>query len=242
MSIPQEVSLFPTQPVNIFHPQVGLAVADLLRQMHIQVHLLATPETCGWMAYTAGDHAAAKRQAQAWLLAGQEHKVILIPSPACVQFIRHTFPYLLADDPACAPLLSSLETRVLELTEFLSQLDLPPVRELQGRALLVPPCPSPHLPNLEEMGVGLLTRVPGLTLQSLPYPHCCSWGGTFHLDMPELSNAMMEILVDEIRNRSPEMVIVLEPACHYLLRPYLSRAPHPLPIYHLAEVLAGRLG
>lgn len=234
------VALFTTELVMSVRPHTGLAAATLLQQAGVNVILMDTPRQCGWMAFSLGDARRARQEAAAWLDAAVSFSTIVVPSPAVVQYIRSYMPLLFNGDPHRLADLENVSAHTWELFTFLSDRpisSLSPV--LPGRGVLIPPCPSPTFPNLREDLQKLISAQEDAHLDLIPLPHCCSWGGSFHLDMPELSAAMMDTLVEAVQPLRPDYLAVLEVGCQILLEEALDRRGWALPVYHLAQVLTG---
>ena len=238
-SVVTHVALFPTELMSI-RPRVGRAAGILLQRAGMKVTLMDTPAQCGWMAFTLGDARRARQEAEAWLDAVVTFPAIVVPSPAAVQYIRYYMPLLFNGDARRMADIDAVGARTWELFTFLSAHStstLSPV--LPGRGLLIPPCPSPTFPHLREELQALIAPQDDTPLDVIPIPHCCSWGGSFHLDMPELSAAMMDTLVETAELFKPDYLAVLDIGCQILLEEALDRRGWSLPVYHLAQVLTG---
>ncbi len=233
-------------PIGIFVPDIDretnerlvVALEGLTHRAPFEMSLLASPSSCGWVAYTRGDWRRARLEARTWLNQVHRYDVITIPSPACVQFVRHYMSILFAGDDVVQELLDHARGRTMDLGRLLhARAYTPPPANTPRRCVLVPSCVSPHLPGIVESARTLLAAVDGLEVHVLPLHRCCSWGGAFHRNLPELSRAMSETIAEAIRSSGADFAVVLDPGCLPLLREVAA----DLEVYHLAEVMAGRV-
>ncbi len=223
-------------------PQVGLAARALLQRAGVSVDLMASPVRCGWMAFTASNSGRARREMLAWLEAAEGQGTIVIPSPAVAQFIRAYATLLFEEEPDLLARVQAVAKRTWELFTFLAARNMPPLAPaLPGKGVLIPTCPTPVFPHLTEDISALLTDDARDRLPFIPSPHCCSWGGAFHLDMPELSAAMHDTLLDAAAPLAPDYLAVLDVGCQIYLEEALDRRGSNLPVYHLAQVLTGEV-
>ncbi len=232
----QRIGIFVPGNKDVPNGRLKAALHTLTTHAAFDAHILTSPSSCGWMPYTQGDWRRARQEARAWLQYVQTFDTLAIPAPSCVQFVRHHMNILFAGHEDILERLEQVRARTWDLGRFLHHSGYtPPPRELHHTCVLVPSCVSPHLPGIVESAHALLSALPGLEVNVLPLHRCCSWGGAFHHNMPELSQAMMETIVEAIRPHNPHFVVVLDPGCIPLLR----KVNGSLPVYHLIEVLAG---
>jgi len=232
----QRVGIFPTCLLKRRDKRLGDISRELFDHMGIPAQVFAPPPCCGWVPYTRGDWPRAREEARDWLQRAHSFDAVVIPSPSCVQFVRHYMSQLFAGDDPVQEMWEHVRSHTHELARYLDLIGYRPSREpLRGRCVLIPPCVSPHLPGVAESALALLQAIPDLDVHMLPRHRCCSWGGAFHQDMPELSRAMMETVMHSVQEAAPDFAVVLDPGC----QPLLARVGQNVPIYHLAEVLAG---
>ena len=240
------VALFVPCYVDQLWPEVGLAAADLLESLGVEVRFPEAQTCCGQPFANAGFEAEARRLARRFLevFEGSEH--VVCPSGSCVAMVRRHFAGLLGEP---APLCE----RVHELCEFLVDVLGAPHLGVRfpHRVGLHPSC---H--GLRELGLAraservepafdkvgaLLGGVAGLQLVSPERAdECCGFGGSFALDEPAVSCRMgLDRLLAHER-AGAEVITSVDASCLLHLRGLAERRGGPLRVMHVAEILAGR--
>jgi Fe-S oxidoreductase len=70
---------------------------------------------------------------------------------------------------------------------------------------------------------------------------CCGFAGSFSMDYPELSKALLEEKVDSLRESGADLVCLDCPGCLLQIRGGCHASHLPIRVQHLAEILADRL-
>ena len=240
------VALFVPCYVDQLWPEVGLAAADVLEGLGVEVHFPEAQTCCGQPFANAGFEAEARRLARRFLevFEGSEH--VVCPSGSCVAMVRRHFAALLGEE---APLCG----RVHELCEFLVDVLGAPRLAVRfpHRVGLHPSC---H--GLRDLGLArasersgpafdkvatLLAGIDGLELVSAERgDECCGFGGTFAVDEPEVSCRMGIDRLGAHQRAGAQVVTSVDASCLLHLRGLAERRASPLRVMHVAEILAGR--
>ena len=240
------VALFVPCYVDQLWPEVGLAAADVLEGLGVEVHCPEAQTCCGQPFANAGFEAEARGLARRFLevFEGSEH--VVCPSGSCVAMVRRHFGPLLGER---AP----LGERVHELCEFLVDvLGAPPLGvRFPHRVGLHPSChglrelrlalPSERMGPAFDKVAALLGAVAGLELVAPERSdECCGFGGSFAVDEPEVSCRMgLDRLLAHER-AGAEVITSVDASCLLHLRGLAERRGSPLRVMHVAEILAGR--
>lgn len=237
-----KVSLFITCLVDQFHPEIGLGMVRVLERLGLACEFPDAQTCCGQPAFNAGCPDEARRVARQFLRAFQDTEHIVAPSGSCVSFVKHHLPSLFEPGSDEHRDATAVAGRVHEFSEFL-------VRVLGtddvGAAFphRVTYHDSCHL--LRELGVRdeprrLLAKVRGLELVELPASDtCCGFGGVFSITQPDISAAMGEDKIKNIRRSGAEHVVACDTGCLMHLRGLMSRHGIGVKAVHLAEILGG---
>jgi len=228
----------------LFRPPVGFAALRLLEQAGCIVTVPETQTCCGQPAFSAGDRAAATRQARFMVdaLAAETVDYVVAPSASCAEMIRRHYPDLLANDPAMATRARALADKTQELTSFL--VDVLGCTDLQARldatVTYHDTCSALRGLGIHDQPRALLAQVDGLTLREVATPEeCCGFGGTFSVTFPDISGRMVGDKADDIVATGADLVLGGDMGCLMNIAGMLKRRGSPIQARHVAEVLAG---
>ena len=73
-------------------------------------------------------------------------------------------------------------------------------------------------------------------------PDCCGFGGVFAVEQPEISEAMLDRRLGQIRESGAELVVAADVSCLMHLEGALRRSGAGVRCLHIAQVLAGQTG
>ena len=258
--------LFVTCIVDSIFPQVGEAVVDLLERLGVEVEFPESQTCCGQPAYNAGFRDEARALAVRFLDVFQPHPLtpspdassgegegvaqsagvggeVVTPSGSCAAMIVHGFPDLFRDDPVNLARARALAARTCELSQYLvSVLKVGDVgARFAGRLAYHPSCHLTRGLGVTEAPIKLLQHVAGAELVPLEHSdECCGFGGMFAIKHGDISSAMLERKLDDVRASGADTVVGCDMSCLMHLQGGLSRDGSPIRCLHLAEVLAGR--
>jgi L-lactate dehydrogenase complex protein LldE len=235
----QSISLFIPCLVDQVYPEIGLAMASILRRLGLQVEYDARQTCCGQPAFNAGYRAEALRVANHFLEVFRGKSAIVAPSGSCVAMVRKFYPLLFqnhADEPAAA----ELGRRVFEFSEFV-------VRHLGTTRLgAVFPrkvgfhnsCHSYRELRLHAEPLALLREVKGLNLiEPEGEPVCCGFGGLFSVKFAAISSTMAQSRLEVFEKAGAEAIVSNDPGCVLQMRKEAQKRGSGMQILHLAEVL-----
>lgn len=223
---PGDVYLFATCLVDQFAPEAGLAAVRLLEREGLRVHFPSEQTCCGQPAYSSGYPDEARAVAARQLDLFPEPWPVVVPSGSCAAMMRHHYPELFAGHPQHLAQAQALAERIFELTEFLVEVigfDRPD----QGEPLSVALHTSCHARR--EMGahVSSAALLAGLAQVKLAHQaraeECCGFGGAFAVRHPEISAAMVNEKVAELRATGCAQVVSADCGCLFNI---LGHAAH----------------
>jgi len=169
---------------------------------------------------------------------------IVTPSGSCAAMVVHGYADLLANDPRNLARAKAVAARTYEFSQFLVDvLGVTAARvgaKFDGRLTYHPSC---HL--LRGLGVKgeaqkLLAGVQGAEVVPLPNAEeCCGFGGLFAVKHGDISGAMLDKKLENVRASGAQTVVGCDMSCLMHMQGGLSRDGSPVKCVHLAEVLAG---
>jgi L-lactate dehydrogenase complex protein LldE len=238
--VKRRVSLFVTCLVDQLRPEVGLAAVRVLERAGCEVHFDARQTCCSQPAFNAGFRDAARDVARQFVRVFEDCEAIVAPSGSCAAMV-HRLGELFSGEPAWRERAERVAARTHELSSYL-------VRELgvtdlgarfSGRVAWHDAC---H--GLRELGLraeprALLSHVRGLELVEWKGAEvCCGFGGTFSVQFPELSTAMLDQKLASLGTAAPDVLTSLDASCLMQIAGRLARTGARVRTLHLAEILA----
>jgi L-lactate dehydrogenase complex protein LldE len=157
--------------------------------------------------------------------------------------VVHGYHDLFADDPHNLARAHALAARTYEFSQFLvSALRVTDLGAAFRGAGTVTYHSSCHL--LRGLGVSaaaqqLLEKVDGVEVVPLPHAEeCCGFGGLFSIKHGDVSSAMLDRKLDNVRASGAQTVVGCDMSCLMHMQGGLSRDGSPVKCVHLAEMLA----
>ena len=241
MNDTRKVSLFIQCLVDSMYPEVGDSMITIFDRLNVPVDYPEGQTCCGQPAFNSGYRKEAASAAKRFIEIFEASDVIVCPSGSCVHMVRHHYPVLFSDEPELARKAQAIGSKTFELTEYLvDQLGLTTVNaSFSHRVTYHDSC---HL----SRGLGI-ARQPRLLLQSthgLDFVEmadsdtCCGFGGTFSINYPEISTAMVDEKIDNILASGAEVVTGCDISCLMNIQGRLSRRQESVRVMHIAEILA----
>lgn len=241
---PSRVQLLVTCLVDTVAPQVGLAVAEVLERLGLEVHVPADQTCCGQPAFNAGSWDDARAMARHLIdVFSIDPAPVVVPSGSCGDMVIHQAPHLLAGDEQYADAARALASRTFEFTRFL--VDVMQVTDVgatcPGRLAFHPACHGLRGLGLVTEPQALLEAVRGAERCPLPDAEtCCGFGGLFAVKMSDISGSLLSRKIANLEASGADTVVSTDVSCLIHLAGGLHRKGSPIKVKHLAEVLAER--
>ncbi len=236
-----KVALFVPCIVQDFQPQVAQATARVLARAGVSVHYPKGQTCCGQLQYKSGNWKSARAVARHFMEVFQDCEAVVAPSGSCVNMVRKYYPELFRDEALWMDRALELGKRVFELTEFL--IGVAKVEDLgaqwRARAVYHDSCQVYRALGIHKEPRALLSRVKDLELVEMEQADvCCGFGGSFSLQFPAVSEAMVADKVAHILATGAELLVSAEISCLMNIGGYLLKQGHRVQAVHIAEVLA----
>jgi L-lactate dehydrogenase complex protein LldE len=235
------VSLFIPCLVDQVYPEIGLAMANVLRRLGVKLNYNAAQTCCGQPAFNSGYKKEALHVAEHFVEVFRGAEMIVAPSGSCVAMVRNFYPHLFAGHPKFTE-AQALGPRVFEFSEFLvKKLGVVDVNAtLVRKAGFHNSCHSFRELRITEEPLKLLHNVRGLEVVVPPgEPVCCGFGGLFSIKFEAIASAMTRSRLETFEQLGVETVISNDPGCVMQMRQEAQARGSKLEVLHLAEVLAG---
>ena len=188
---------------------------------------------CGALDLHAGRTAAAAQLARRNLEAFPADVAIVSCASGCSATLMDYGRLAGADGAALA-------RRVADPAELLAdaRLELQPSRYRE--VVLHVPCTQRNVTATDDSVRRLLRRLPGVKFRELP-AGCCGAAGETFLSQPELADALLEPLLDELRRAPPDALVTSNVGCALHFKAGLARAGLDVPVLHPATLVVAAL-
>ncbi len=236
------VSLFIQCLVDTMFPEAGAAMVTVFDRLGIPLAYPKGQTCCGQPAYNSGYRREAAAAARHFIEIFEGAGIIVCPSGSCVHMVRHHYPELFPDDPTMAARARAIGARTFEFTEYLVDvLGITDVgAEFPGTVTYHDSCHLSRGLGISRQPRLLLGQVRGLELLEMAESDtCCGFGGTFSVNYPEISTAMVDEKIANILATGAEAVVGCDISCLMNILGRLSRRCEKVKVLHIAQVLAG---
>ncbi|MCY3822385.1 MAG: (Fe-S)-binding protein [Nitrospinae bacterium] len=237
---PKRVLFFATCLVDQFFPEVGEATVHLLESADIEVIFPEGLTCCGLPHFNNGFRAEARKTLETQLHLLEGDIPIIAPSGSCGWMLKCVLPTLFTDDPWEREKAAQIAERVIELSQFLCQIELSDFGStLPGKTAYHDSC---HL--LRGLGENQTPRQcldhVAESREELPNSdRCCGFGGSFCVKFPEVSCAMLEDKINSAEKIDATWLVAADAGCMLNIAGGLSRRNSKIKLLHLAQALAG---
>ncbi|HSE10347.1 MAG TPA: (Fe-S)-binding protein [Nocardioidaceae bacterium] len=238
-----KVALMVTCVNDALFPDVGKAVARLLRRLGIDVDFPQAQTCCGQPMVNTGYLDEAVPVVRTFVSAFSGYDYVVTPSGSCAGSARHQHEIVArrSGDAGLATAVAEVSPRVLELSEFLVDvLGVTDVGASFPHAVAYhPTCHSLRMLGVGDRPLALLREVRGIRLLDLPQAEsCCGFGGTFAVKNADTSVAMGADKARHVVSSGAEVLVAGDSSCLMHIGGMLSRQRSGVRVMHLAEVLA----
>jgi L-lactate dehydrogenase complex protein LldE len=234
-----KVTLFIPCFLDLFYPQVGIAMVRILEKLGHTVACPEGPACCGQPAFNTGYWEESREVAIKVLESLQGAEVVVIASGSCGAMMKVFYPELFAGTKY-ESMARELAPRCYEFSAFL--VNKLGVTDLGAR--------FPHKVTFHDGCHGLreldnkrppralMAKIRGLELMEMGAAEtCCGFGGTFSAKFPTISTAMGEVKCASALDTSAEYIVSCDSSCLMHLQGLIDRQRKPLKTIHLAEIL-----
>ena len=236
------VALFVTCLVDLFRPTIGFAAVKLLEDAGCDVEVPPAQTCCGQPAFNSGDRRDARGLAEDVIRLFEGYDYVVVPSGSCGGMIKKHFPELFPAGDAWAPRAEALSAKTFELVSFLADVlgRTPKHARFAGSVTYHDSCSGLRELGIAEQPRRLLGAVEELTLKEMKDADvCCGFGGTFCVKYPDISNAIVEKKIANVRDSGAGTLLAGDLGCLMNMAGKLKRAGSAIEVRHVAEVLAG---
>lgn len=241
------VAFFPGCLTDRVLPEMGEAVVRVLEACGCRVVFPVDQHCCGLVAANMGDRPRARAMARQTIqmLEATEADWIVTNSTSCLAAVVQDYQHLFWTEPEWRERAAWQAERLIDFTTFLDRIAaLGPQRWSRPgpRVTYHDACQSHNALGIDEAPRRLLTEVLGCDLLEMRESSvCCGFGGSFSVDYPQLSSAILARKLDNAAQTGADLIVADNPGCLMQIRGGLHARGSTVRAVHLAELVAERL-
>jgi glycolate oxidase iron-sulfur subunit len=230
---------------RVFFSDVNAATVRVLDALGCEVVVPPEQGCCGALMAHTGREPEALDAARRMIEVFERNGVnaIAVNSGGCGSTMKE-YAHLLRDDPEFAQRAKVFAAKCRDISELVAELGFEkPVNPVRLKIAYHDSCHLQHAQGIRTQPRQLLNAIPGLELIELPESAiCCGSAGVFNLTEPETARQLADRKAQHIINSGAQAVVSANPGCLLHIASGLKRAGHPLPIFHVIEVIDAALG
>ncbi len=239
MALGMTVTLFIPCFVDLFYPQVGVAMVGILEKLGHKVVCPQSPACCGQPAFNTGYWDESRDIAVKVIESLKGAEVVVIASDSCGAMMKVFYPELFAGTKY-EPMARELAPKCWEFSGFLvyklGVTDLG--AKFPHKVTFHDGCHGLRELNNKRPPRELLAKVHGLELVEMDAAEtCCGFGGTFSAKFPDISTAMGEVKCSSALDTKAEYIASCDSSCLMQIQGLADRQKKPIQTIHLAEIL-----
>ena len=242
-----DVNVFITCLADTFYPSAARAMVNVLGKLGVNVLVPPAQTCCGQPMFNAGyfDRSLAVARHFVKVFSDTSGPVV-IPSFSCAAMIRVHYLRLFENDPDYLKKAKALAGRTYEFCEFLVKglnVNLADYdAQFDDSVTFHRSCHSRTL-GLANEPVDLIKQISGADYIPLGrIEQCCGFGGTFSVNYPHISKAIVEDKLRRVRQTGAGWLIFADAGCAMNITGYANRINQPIKAMHIAELIDRSLG
>jgi L-lactate dehydrogenase complex protein LldE len=240
MNVNTLITLFIPCLVDQVYPQIGIAMAKVLR--HLGYKLLYNKEQtcCGQPAFNAGHRHEAGIVASKFIEVFKDSELIVCPSGSCTAMVKNYYPVLFKDLTQTTK-LESIRSNIFEFSEFLDQASQ--IQSISGsfpgKVGFHNSCHSYRELRIDQAPIKILQKIEGIEIyQPAGEPVCCGFGGLFSFKFDAIAASMAKTRIEMFTTNDINTIISNDPGCLMHMDQEAKSRGIKIKFYHIAEFLA----
>ncbi len=239
----KKVYFFATCLGNAIYTDASISSIKLLRREGIEVIFKKKQSCCGQPSFNTGYFEDTKKIALHNMEMFSEPYPIIVPSGSCAGMMSHDYIELFKNTPH-EQKAREFSARVYELGEYLDK-ELNVSYEDKGENVKVTwhsNCHALRIKKCIASSKNLIRRLKNVELVELEHEEeCCGFGGTFAVKEDNISNAMVNRKIEDIKNSGAEYIISADSGCLMNISGTIDKMGAGIKYMHLYEFLDKRI-
>jgi len=221
----------------VLRPEFRAATVRLLNRCGHDVIFAPGEGCCGALVHHMGRETdaldAARQNVDAWIaeIEGVGLDAIIVTASGCGTTIKN-YGFLLRSDPVYANKAARVSALAMDVSEYLTQITLPPVDRKGVNVAYHPACSLQHGQKVTDPPKRLLAAA-GYTVRLPAEAHlCCGSAGTYNILQPEMADTLGRRKADNINRLEADVIATGNVGCATQIARFSG-----LPVVHTVELL-----
>ncbi|MGE0238682.1 MAG: glycolate oxidase subunit GlcF [Parvibaculaceae bacterium] len=219
---------------SVLDPAINEAAIRLMNRHGIEVVVTPGEACCGSLTHHMGKEKDALARARRMIDAWHKERIdrVVITASGCGTTIKD-YGHMLRLDPAYAEKAKEISAKTRDISEFLTEIELPEVTAPRRlRVAYHSACSMQHGQKIKTAPRRLLEQA-GFEVADIPEGHlCCGSAGTYNILQPEIAARLRDRKVANIRSTAPDIIATGNIGCIT----QIGQASD-IPILHTVELL-----
>lgn len=165
----------------------------------------------------------------------EDADIIVCDCASCSGTLKHIAVFF-TDDPQWKERAATFSSKIMDLTEYLEKIGYTPRQHTAARITFHEPCHLGRGQGLRTQPRDLL-KATGNYIEMKDADTCCGGAGTFHVDYPDIADAILEKKRTNIENSGADIVVTSCPTCLVQLNKAARKSGGKFRAMHISQVL-----
>ncbi|MDY6791567.1 MAG: LUD domain-containing protein [Thermodesulfobacteriota bacterium] len=237
------IGFFAGCAIDFIYPEQAKALFKLLKGHDVQVEFPMEQTCCGLPALMMAEEETAKEVALQNIKAMQprDYDYILTLCASCASHLKHNYPKIFKEDPDTLASLKLFADKIIDFSSFMVNVLNVSAEEFEGihkKVAYHSPCHLCRGLHVVEEPRKLIELAGYEYVRSKDEDVCCGFGGSYSVDFPEISSAILKKKLDTIEDTDAQLLVTDCPGCVIQLRGGMDKRRSKIQVKHIAEVLA----
>ena len=229
--------------INYFYPEVGIDIAEVLKQNDVETCIPKDQNCCGLAIFAHGDvetaRTLAKNNLDAFSKTGAD--CVITGCGSCGGTLMHDYIELLSRDPVYGPKAEYWSKRIYDISTFLVNICVfrKPKGEVNSVVTYHDSCHLKKTMKVFDEPREIIKSIPGVIFNEMKRPDaCCGSGGSYVLTHYETGSAIGKRKMEDINNTGAGTITTGCPGCALQLLDLSSRHGKGQTVRHYISLLA----
>jgi glycolate oxidase iron-sulfur subunit len=165
----------------------------------------------------------------------KEADIIVCDCASCSGTLKHVAAYF-ADDPAWKERADAFSRKVMDLTEYLTKIGYQPRQRMDVTMTFHEPCHLGRGQGIKKQPRELL-KAAGNYVEMAGADTCCGGAGSFHMDYPDISSAVLDKKRANIEKTGAQIVVTECPVCLVQMTKAAEKSGGKFRAMHISQVI-----
>jgi L-lactate dehydrogenase complex protein LldE len=234
------VSLFIPCLVDQVYPEIGLAMAKILKHFGYQLKYNNQQTCCGQPAFNAGQWDEARKVASNFVQVFKDEKIIIGPSGSCIGMVKNYYRELFKKDPLYDDAILT-GNHIFEFSQFIEKENLTDKisGSFSGMVGFHNSCHSYRELGIVDQPINIMNQINGFEwAQPKGEPVCCGFGGLFSFKHHQIAETMAKTRLEQFTSAGADTVVSNDPGCIMHMKQEAFALNINMKIMHLTEFVA----